>query len=124
MKESVHLQVPARALRLGDEARVLEGLSDARIQHDCGVVVVGKPFVALIAALGDPLLEGLPHQRVDHVGDVLARHLLGLPNDGECIDNNPEGEPEVEDIFEGEALVLWHRDVLHRVAVESLKDMI
>ena len=123
MKESVHLQVPARALRLGDKARVLEGLSDARIQHDRGVVVVGKPFVALIAALGDPLLEGLPHQRVDHVGDVLARHLLGLPNDGECIDDNPEGEPEVEHLVEREAFVLWHCDMLDLVAVKSLKDI-
>ena len=104
--------MPTCALLLRHKTRLLECLCDARIQHDRGVVVVGEPFVALIAALGDPLLEGLPHQRVDHVGDVLARHLLGLPNDGECIDNNPEGEPKVEDIFEGEALVLWYRDVL------------
>ena len=61
LTRSSHLQMPTRTLRLGDEARVLEGLGDARIQHDRGVVVVREPFVALIAALGDPLLEGLPH---------------------------------------------------------------
>ena len=87
-------------------------------------MVVGEPFVTLIASLSDPLLEGLPNKCVDHVADVLARHLLGLPNYRECINNNPEGEPEIEDILEGEALVLWHRDVLDRVAVERLKDMI
>ena len=83
-------------------------------------MVVCEPFIALITAIGNPLLEGLSHERVDYVGDILARHLLGLPSNRECIDNNPEAEPEIEDIVEGEAFVLWHRDVLDIVAVERL----
>ena len=84
-------------------------------------MVVCEPFVALITAISNPLLEGLSHERVDYVGDILARHLLGLPSNWECIDNNPKAEPKIEDIVEGEALVLWHRDMLDGIAMERLK---
>ena len=45
-------------------------------------MVVGKPVIALLATLHDPLLKCRPHESVDHVADVLPWHLLGLTEAG------------------------------------------
>ena len=83
-------------------------------------MVVSEPVITLLASLHNPLLKCRPHEGVDHVADVLPRHLLGLPELGECIDDLPEGHAVLEELEGAEALILRHGDVLDVVTMDGL----
>ena len=86
-------------------------------------MILCKVLVPLLAALGDPLGEGITGERVDHVADVLPRHLADLPQHRQGVLDGWVGEAEVEDEVEGEVLVLGYEDVLDVLAVDCLEEM-
>ena len=84
-------------------------------------MVLGELLVPLVAALLDPLAEGLADEGVDDVADVLPRHLADLSHNREALLDLWVGEAEVEDEIEREVLVLRHGDHLHLVTVDGLE---
>ena len=83
-------------------------------------MILCKVLVPLLAALGDPLCECITGERVDHVADVLPRHLADLPQHGEAVHDDLVGEPEVQDEVQRQVLVLGQGDVLDLVAEDGL----
>ena len=88
----------SRAVGLGDEGGRPKGRCDPRIEGDGRVVVLREPIVSILAALLDPLLEGLANSGVDHVADVGPGHLTDLSEHGERVHDVCVGEPEVQDV--------------------------
>ena len=84
------------------------------------IIITRKLVVSDTAAVHYPLLKGVADQGVDDVADVAARHLADLAHDGQRIDDLPVAEGVVEDVVEGEELVLGDGDDLHVVAVDGL----
>ena len=117
------LQVAAGAVLLEDEGGGLEGGCDLGVQLDGGDVVAGEPVVPLFAALLDPRLEGRADERVDDAADVAAGHLAYLPHDGKGIHDLSVAEPELEDMVQGEQLVLGYGDDLDVLAGDGLQKL-
>ena len=93
------------------------------MELDLKPVLLRELRIPLKAVLRDPLLEGLSNEGEDDVADVLPRHLADLPHDGEALHDCPEGEAEVEDAVQRQALVLGNGDVSDVVAEDGLWKM-
>ena len=71
-----------------------------------------EPLISFFDALHHPLLKFFSDEGVDDVADIFPRHLPNLADDGEGIHDVFVTKAEVEDLIEGELIVLWNSDDL------------
>ena len=90
-------------------------LGHDRIHGNHHVSLLGHLFVAVLNLLTDPLLEGLADHDGADVHDPLLRSLRKVDVVGEEVGDVWLVGDELEDLFDGERLVLRHVEVLDLV---------
>ena len=79
-----------------------------------------EPFVSILAALFDPLTEGLSDAGIDNVADVRSRHFPDLTQDRQRVHNILVAQPEVHDVVKRHPLILRDCDDFDIIAMDCL----
>ena len=95
---------------------------DLGVHLDHVVALLGHPLVAGVDLVRDPVLEPLPHDRVDHVRQVCSAELGDLLRRRKSILHILVAAGEVEDVLDREAFELGHVDDLDVVAGDDRLD--
>ena len=98
----------------------LEGTQDVRVHHDGHVALGNELLVASLHLVLHPVSEGPANECIRHVNDPLSRKLAKVVVVWEIDGRIGVLGRLLEELFEAEALVLRHGQVLYAVRVQEL----
>ena len=103
----------------GDLSRCLEDFGNFRIHVDELVALDGDPGVPQFDAVVHPGPEWFTNDAVDEVTEIAPLESVAFPRDRQGLNHDFMISGIGEDILDGEALVVGHRNGLDLVALEA-----